>query len=123
MRAKQTLLLVAVVLTAYACAPVAWAGDIVSSIEPQGNSFMSRDRVLLGFGVRIGDELTPEGHDVPWGTGAGNTAALIKAIAEQGVTPTLFGLEFSHDFADNEPECAACIEFFDRLAREGESSD
>ena len=36
------------------------SADTVSSIEPQGNEYMSRDRILLGFGVRIGDELTPE---------------------------------------------------------------
>jgi type 1 glutamine amidotransferase/sugar phosphate isomerase/epimerase len=65
------------------------------------------------------NELTPNGHDVPWGTGAGQTEAVIQAIAETGTTPTLFGLEFSHDFDDNEPEAAACIEFFDRLALQG----
>ncbi|HYW69349.1 MAG TPA: outer membrane protein assembly factor BamA [bacterium] len=35
--------------------------DIISGIEPQGNEHMSRDRILLGFGLRVGEELTPEG--------------------------------------------------------------
>ena len=35
--------------------------DIVSAVEPQGNEHLSRDRIILGFGFRVGDELTPEG--------------------------------------------------------------
>jgi len=35
--------------------------DVISGIEPSGNEHMSRDRILLGFGLRVGDELTPEG--------------------------------------------------------------
>ena len=36
------------------------SADVVSAVEPQGNQHLSRDRILLGFGISIGDELTPE---------------------------------------------------------------
>ena len=75
---------------------------------------------LITIQVHDLNELTPNGHDVPWGTGAGNTEAVIRTIEKQGITPTMFGLEFSHDFADNEPEAAACIKFFEQLASQGE---
>jgi outer membrane protein insertion porin family len=43
------------------CLVEAAAADVVSSVEPQGNVHVSRDRILLGFGIRVGDELTPDG--------------------------------------------------------------
>ena len=58
----------------------------------------------------------PEGHDVPWGTGASEIEQFIKEIHRLGVKPTLFGLEYSYDWLDSMPEMADCIEFFDDLS-------
>ena len=71
---------------------------------------------LITLQVHDLHQLSPEGHDVPWGTGAGKTAEFVRAIHRLGVKPTLFGLEYSYDWLDSMPEMAECIEFFDRLS-------
>ena len=60
MRAARLILPVAVALVAVVLMSVAAAAEVVSGVESQGNEYVSRDRILLGFGVRIGDELKPE---------------------------------------------------------------
>jgi type 1 glutamine amidotransferase/sugar phosphate isomerase/epimerase len=62
------------------------------------------------------NEITPDGHDVPWGTGAGRTEQLIREIHRLGLQPTLFGLEYSYNWLESMPEIARCIEFFNLLA-------
>lgn len=61
-------------------------------------------------------ELSPEGHDVPWGTGVGKTGQFIEEIHRLGIRPTMFGLEYSYDWFDSMPEIAACIEFFNKVS-------
>ena len=60
MRVARLILPVAVALVAVVWMTVAAAADVVSGVESQGNEYVSRDRILLGFGVRVGDELKPE---------------------------------------------------------------
>ena len=64
------------------------------------------------------DQCTPDGHDVPWGTGKAEFAELIREMRRLGITPTQFDLEYSYKFEDNLTESAACIEFFDRVIAE-----
>lgn len=59
---------------------------------------------------------TPEGHDVPWGTGAGQTEAFLRELHRLGRRPTMFGLEYSHNFLNSMPEVTRCAEFFHRLS-------
>jgi sugar phosphate isomerase/epimerase len=68
--------------------------------------------------VQIHDlnEFTPKGHDVPWGTGIGKTAEFIKEMHRLGINPTMFGLEYSHNFLESMPEVAKCVEFFNELS-------
>jgi len=61
------------------------------------------------------NELSPEGHDVPWGTGKAEFEELLREIHRLGLQPTMIGLEYSYDFTDNMPEMAACVEFITRL--------
>ena len=63
-------------------------------------------------------ELTPEGHDVPWGTGVGQTEAVIKEMHKLGIRPVMFGLEYSYDWLDSMPEIAETIEFFNKVSLE-----
>jgi type 1 glutamine amidotransferase/sugar phosphate isomerase/epimerase len=63
------------------------------------------------------DQRSPEGHDVPWGTGKADFEKMLHEIRRLGLKPTLIGLEYSHDFLDNMPEMAQCIEFFDRAVK------
>ena len=64
------------------------------------------------------DELTPEGHDVPWGTGKAKFEKMLRELRRLGIKPTLIGLEYSYDFLDNMPEMAECVEFFNQVTVE-----
>ena len=43
---------------------------------------------LLSFNFKDLNELTPEGHDVPWGTGQGEVAAVLREVQRLGLKPT-----------------------------------
>jgi sugar phosphate isomerase/epimerase len=66
-----------------------------------------------------------DGHDVPWGTGVGKVAEVVREIRRMGVRPTMFGLEYSYDWFDSMPEIAECVEFLNGLALQlhGSGSD
>ena len=49
-----------VVFAAALVAPQGACGQLISGIDTEGNEHLSRDRILLGFGLRIGEELKPE---------------------------------------------------------------
>ena len=59
---------------------------------------------------------TPDGHDVPWGTGAGKTEAFLREVHHLGLRPTMFGLEYSYNWLESLPDIARCIEFFNRAS-------
>jgi len=61
-------------------------------------------------------ERSPQGHDVPWGTGAGQTEAFIQELHRLGITPTMFGLEYSRDWLTSMPALAESIVFFNRVS-------
>jgi len=62
------------------------------------------------------NERTPQGRDVPWGTGAGGTERLILEMHRLKIRPVMFGLEYSDKFEDNRAEVRQCAEFFGQLA-------
>ena len=64
------------------------------------------------------NELSPEGHDVPWGTGAGKTKEFIEEIHRLGVRPIMFGLEYSYNWFESMPEIEQCIDFFNKTSME-----
>jgi len=64
------------------------------------------------------NEITPEGHDVPWGSGAGRTKEFIEEIHRLGISPTMFGLEYSYNWFESMPEIAKCIDFFNKTSME-----
>jgi hypothetical protein len=78
---------------------------------------MLKDR-LITVQMHDLDEQSPQGHDVPWGTGAGETERFILELQRLGIRPTMFGLEYSYDWFDSMPEIAQSIEFFDRVSLE-----
>ena len=61
------------------------------------------------------NELSPQGHDVPWGTGAGRTEAFLDEVHRQGIRPKMFGLEYSYDWLDSMPEVTQSARFFDKV--------
>jgi sugar phosphate isomerase/epimerase/type 1 glutamine amidotransferase len=60
-------------------------------------------------------ELTPDGHDVPWGSGAGRSEAFFRELHRLGVRPVMIGLEYSHNFLESMPDVARCVDFFHDL--------
>jgi sugar phosphate isomerase/epimerase len=64
------------------------------------------------------NEISAEGHDVPWGTGKAEFAQLIRELRRLGITPTQFDLEYSYNFQDNMSEMAECVKFFDQVMAE-----
>jgi len=88
-----------------------------SGIDPLQAVRLLKDRLIT---VQMHDlnERSAQGHDVPWGTGAGGAEAFLREIHRLGVQPTMWGLEYSHNFLESMPEVASCIEFFNRVSRQ-----
>lgn len=70
------------------------------------------------FEVQMHDlnELSSEGHDVPWGTGEGRTREFLEEVHRQGIKPTMFGLEYSYNWYESMPEVAQSARFFDQVS-------
>jgi sugar phosphate isomerase/epimerase/type 1 glutamine amidotransferase len=60
-------------------------------------------------------ERTPQGLDVPWGTGQAGFDQLLLELHRLELRPTVIGLEYSRDFQDNMRQMAQSIEFFDSV--------
>jgi len=58
-----------------------------------------------------------QGHDVPWGTGAGDVTAWLAEIKRQGVK-AVFSIEYEHNWLNSVPEIAECVTYFDKVAAE-----
>ena len=69
------------------------------------------------FVVQMHDlhELSGDGHDVPWGTGAGRIREFLEEVHRQGVKPIKFGLEYSYDWEDSMPEVEQSARFFGQV--------
>jgi type 1 glutamine amidotransferase/sugar phosphate isomerase/epimerase len=88
-----------------------------SGIDPIKALNTLKDR-LITIQMHDLNELSPEGHDVPWGTGAGRTKEFIEEIHRLGIRPTMFGLEYSYNWFESMPEIAQCIGFFNKMSME-----
>jgi sugar phosphate isomerase/epimerase len=69
---------------------------------------------LLSLHVKDLNELGAKGHDVPWGTGKGEIAAVLREVHRLGLKPALFGIEYEHNWDNNGPDIARSAEFFRR---------
>ncbi len=86
-----------------------------SGIDPIKAINILRDRLIT---VQMHDlhELSPEGHDVPWGTGAGKSESFIGETHRLGIKPTMFSLEYSYNWFESMPEISRCIDFFNKIS-------
>jgi type 1 glutamine amidotransferase/sugar phosphate isomerase/epimerase len=93
-----------------------------SGISPIEAVRMLKDR-LITIQMHDLNDKSAEGHDVPWGTGVIQMEEFLREIHNLGITPTMFGLEYSYNWLESMPEIAKCIEFFNKtslsLAGEG----
>ncbi len=67
---------------------------------------------LLSFNFKDLNELSRNGHDVPWGTGQGEVGAVLREVHRLGLKPTIFAIEYEYHWENNSPEIAQCTEFF-----------
>ncbi len=86
-----------------------------SGIDPIKAVNTLKDRLIT---VQMHDlnELSPEGHDVPWGSGVGRTEKFIEEIHRLGIKLTMFGLEYSYNWFESMTEIARCIDFFNKVS-------
>jgi sugar phosphate isomerase/epimerase len=70
---------------------------------------------LLTLQMHDLSEITPQGADVPWGTGQGRSEEIFREIQRLGLKPTMIGLEYSKDFENNTSAVQQCAEYFHQL--------
>ena len=84
-------------------------------IDPVKSLKMLRNR-LMTLQMHDLHELSSQGHDVPWGTGAGRTEQFLREMHRLGIRPTMFGLEYSYNFLESMPDVKKCADFFNNLS-------
>ncbi len=86
-----------------------------AGIDPVQAVKLLKDRLIT---VQMHDlnDLSPQGHDVPWGSGAGKTGDFIREVHRLGIKPTMWGLEYSYNWLESMPEIAKSIEFFNNVS-------
>ena len=73
---------------------------------------------LLSLHVKDLNDATPSSHDVWWGTGKGDIAGVLREVQRLGVRPTLFAIEYEHNWEDNRNDIAQCAKFFNATCEE-----
>jgi sugar phosphate isomerase/epimerase len=70
---------------------------------------------IISFHLKDLNEYSPKGHDVPWGSGAGDVKGILAEVKRQGIKP-VFSMEYEHQFTMR--ELAECVAYFDKSAAE-----
>jgi len=86
-----------------------------SGIDPIEGIRLLKDR-LITIQMHDLNELTKDGHDVPWGTGRARLDQLLREMNALHIRPTMFGLEYSYDFDNNSAQVGQCVEFFNKVS-------
>ena len=63
------------------------------------------------------NELGPNAHDVPWGTGVGKSRELLAELKRQTFHGA-FCVEYEYHWDNSSPEIAECVKFFNRTCDE-----
>ncbi len=63
------------------------------------------------------NEMGPAAHDVPWGTGVGQTKALMQELKRQNFHGA-FCVEYEYHWETSQPEIAQCVKFFNTTCDE-----
>ncbi len=63
------------------------------------------------------NELGPNAHDVPWGTGAGKSKELMAELKRQNFHGA-FCVEYEYHWDNSSPEIAQCVKFFNQTCDE-----
>ena len=68
------------------------------------------------------NEMGPDAHDVPWGTGAGKTRELMAELKRQHFHGA-FCVEYEYHWDNSSPEIAQCVNFFNQICDELVAAD
>jgi sugar phosphate isomerase/epimerase len=71
---------------------------------------------LLTLHLKDLDRAAQDAADVPWGQGAGEIEAVLRAVEELRLRPALFGIEYESDWENNSPQIDACGKWFQQAA-------
>ena len=88
-----------------------------SGINPMDALKILNDR-LITLQVHDLHEFSSDGHDVPWGTGKGQLKTFLREVKNLGITPALFGLEYSYNRGESLPEIEKCADYFNAVSIE-----
>ena len=69
---------------------------------------------IISFHFKDLNQLGPDAHDVPWGTGVCDAKGLLPEIHRQGIK-AVFSIEYEHNWENSLPEMAQCVAFFDQV--------
>ena len=72
---------------------------------------------IISFHFKELNQKGPNGHDVPWGTGAGDVKAWLTEIKRQGIK-AVFSIEYEYNWENSVPDIAKCVAYFDQVAKE-----
>ncbi|MFC2124822.1 ThuA domain-containing protein [Bacteroidota bacterium] len=84
---------------------------IRSGIDPVEAIELIGDR-LITLQVHDLNEITEDGHDVPWGTGETDLNAFFMQLKAHKIKPSLVGLEYSYKWGESLPDIKESIKFF-----------
>jgi len=59
---------------------------------------------------------TGDGHDVPWGTGVADAAAILAELKDQKFKG-VFSIEYEYNWDNSVPEISQCVKFFNEQAK------
>jgi sugar phosphate isomerase/epimerase len=68
------------------------------------------------------NEMGPDAHDVPWGTGVGRTRELMAELKRQHFHGA-FCVEYEYHWDNSSPEIAQCVKFFNQTCDELVAAD
>ncbi len=85
-----------------------------AGIDPYEAIKLLGDRVIT---MQMHDlhEMSPDGHDVPWGTGVVKLDKILKHLRDNDINPVMFGLEYSRNWDNNIPEISESVAYFNDL--------
>jgi sugar phosphate isomerase/epimerase len=72
---------------------------------------------IISFHFKDLNELSPEAHDVPWGTGVSDVKGMLAEIHRQKIK-AVFSIEYEYHWDNSLPEIAQCVANFDKIAAE-----
>ncbi len=84
-----------------------------SGIDPSG-AIETLGKRLLSVQMHDLDSRTSEGRDVPWGQGTLHVEQLLRKMMDEGIKPSLIGVEYSRDWGRSMPAVKESIGFFDK---------